>query len=80
MGCHFIMEGGGGINRLSTIQTVLVSYIIQMLRLKLLRQHLYIFFYDARCVGLTTLPPSCAHCLHIREPQPPGTLRACSGL
>jgi len=28
-----------------------------------------------RCVGLTTLPPSCADCLEIWEPQPPGTLR-----
>jgi len=27
-----------------------------------------------RCVGLTTLPPSCADCLEIWEPQPPGTL------
>ena len=33
-----------------------------------------------RCVGLTTLPLSCADCLEIWEPQPPGTLRACSGL
>jgi hypothetical protein len=30
-----------------------------------------------RWVGLTTLPPSCAGCLEIWEPQPPGTLRAC---
>jgi hypothetical protein len=30
-----------------------------------------------RCVGLTTLPPSCADCLEIWEPQPPVTLRAC---
>ena len=29
-----------------------------------------------QCVGLTTLPPSCADCLEIWEPQPPGTLRA----
>jgi len=34
----------------------------------------------SRCVGLTTLPPSCADCLEIWEPQPPGTLRACPGL
>ena len=34
----------------------------------------------ARCVGLTTLTPSCADCLEIWEPQPPGTLRACPGL
>ena len=27
-----------------------------------------------RCVGLTALPPSCADCLEIWEPQPPGTL------
>jgi len=31
------------------------------------------------CVGLTTLPPSCADCIEIWEPQPPGTLRACPG-
>ena len=30
-----------------------------------------------RWVGLTTLPHSCAECLEIWEPQPPGTLRAC---
>jgi len=35
---------------------------------------------DGWCVGLTTLPPSCADCLEIWEPQPPGTLRACQGL
>jgi hypothetical protein len=33
-----------------------------------------------RCLGLTTLSPSCADCLEIWEPQPPGTLRACPGL
>jgi len=32
-----------------------------------------------RCVGLTTLPPSCADCLEIWKPQRPGTLRACPG-
>jgi hypothetical protein len=35
---------------------------------------------DGRCVGLTTLPPSCADCLEILEPQPPGAPRACPGL
>ena len=35
---------------------------------------------DGRCVGLTTLPPSCAECLEIWELQAPGTLRACPGL
>ena len=29
------------------------------------------------CVGLTTLPPSCAGCLEIWEPQHPGTLWDC---
>jgi len=31
-------------------------------------------------VGLTILPPSCADCLEIWEPQPSGTLRACPSL
>ena len=35
---------------------------------------------SGRCVGLTTLPPSCADCLEIWEPQPTGTLWACPGL
>jgi hypothetical protein len=30
-----------------------------------------------RCIRLTTLPPSCADCLEIWEPQPPGNLRTC---
>ena len=33
-----------------------------------------------RCLGLTTLPPSCADCHEIWQPEPPGTLRACPGL
>ena len=33
-----------------------------------------------RCVRLTNLPPSCADFLEIWKPQPPGTLRACTGL
>jgi len=33
-----------------------------------------------RCVGLTTLPLSCADYLEMWEPQSPGTLRACPGL
>jgi len=32
-----------------------------------------------RCVGLTNLSPSCADCLEIWKPRPPGTLRACVG-
>ena len=33
-----------------------------------------------RCVGLTTLSPSCANCLEISETQTPGTLRVCNGI
>ena len=33
-----------------------------------------------RCLGLTTLPPSCADCLAIWQPQPPGNFRACPRL
>jgi len=32
-----------------------------------------------RCVGLTTLPPSCSDCLEIWESRPLRTLRACTG-
>jgi len=32
---------------------------------------------DGRRTGLTTLPFSCANCLEIWEPQPPGTFTAC---
>jgi hypothetical protein len=32
------------------------------------------------CIALTTLPPSCADCHEIWEPQPPGNLRASPGL
>jgi hypothetical protein len=32
------------------------------------------------CIGLITLPPSCADCLEIWDPSPPGTLRACPDL
>jgi len=33
-----------------------------------------------KCVGLTVLPPLCADCLQIWEPQTPGTLRTCPGI
>ena len=36
-----------------------------------------------RCVGLTTLPPSCADCLEIWEPQTPepsGPVQAFNGI
>ena len=33
-----------------------------------------------KSIGLTILPPSCANCLEIWEPQTHGTLRLCPGL
>jgi hypothetical protein len=33
-----------------------------------------------QCVGLTTLPNSCADSLEIRQLQSPGNLRVCPGL
>ena len=33
-----------------------------------------------RCVGMTTLQPSCADCHEIWQAQAPGTLRACKGI
>jgi len=38
------------------------------------------FLGGGKGVRLTTLPPLCADCLEICEPQPPGTLRDCPGL
>jgi len=35
---------------------------------------------DGRCLGLTTLLPSCTNCLKIWEHRPPGTLRLFTGL
>jgi hypothetical protein len=34
---------------------------------------------DGRCVGLTTVPTSCADCLEIRDLQPLGAFRTCTG-
>ena len=33
-----------------------------------------------RFVGLTSLPPSCGDCLETWEPQPPGNVRAYTGV
>ena len=43
-------------------------------------QEYFLASKGGRCVGLTTLPPSCTDCLEIWEPHLPGTLRACPGL
>jgi len=32
----------------------------------------------SRCLGLTTLPPSCADCLEVWESEPLGALRTCT--
>jgi len=43
-------------------------------------QEYFLVGKGSRCIGLTTLPPSCVECLEIWEPQLPGTLRVCPGL
>jgi hypothetical protein len=38
---------------------------------------------SGRCLGLTNLPPSCADCLEVWEPQTPGTsgpVQGCNGI
>ena len=44
------------------------------------RRNIFLGSKSGWCIGLTTLPPSCAYCLEIREPKPLGTLRACPGI
>jgi hypothetical protein len=39
-------------------------------------QEYFLVGKDGRCVGLTTLPPSCADFREIWEPQLPGIIRA----
>jgi len=41
---------------------------------------LYIHAHYMRKLGLTTLPPSCADCREIWEPQPPRIFKASPGL
>jgi hypothetical protein len=43
-------------------------------------QEYFLWGKGGRCVGLTTLLPSCADCLEIWAPQLPGTPRACPDL
>ena len=43
-----------------------------------LYQEYFLAGKGGRCLGLTTLPPSCADNLEIWEPQPPGKLWFCS--
>jgi len=39
-------------------------------------QEYFLGVKGGRCVRLTTLPPSCADCLEIRDSEDPGTVRA----
>jgi hypothetical protein len=41
-------------------------------------QEYFLFGKGGRCIGLTTLPPSCDDCIEIWDPQNPGTLRVCN--
>jgi hypothetical protein len=41
-------------------------------------QEYFLWRKGSWCIGLTTLPPPCAYCHEIWEPQPPGTLRVCN--
>ena len=43
-------------------------------------QEYFLGVEGGRCLGQTILPPSCADCLEIWEPQTPGNLRVCPGL
>jgi len=43
-------------------------------------QEYFLACKGGRCLGLTTVPLSCADCLEIWESQPPGSLRACPTL
>ena len=43
-------------------------------------QEYFLGVKGGRCVRLTTLAPSCADYLEIREPEPTVTLRACPGV
>jgi hypothetical protein len=42
-------------------------------------QECFLVGKGGRCVGLTTLQPSCADCFEIWEPQPPETLKKYTG-
>ena len=41
-------------------------------------QEYFLWGKGSWCIGLTNLPPPCAHCHEIWESQHPGTLRACN--
>jgi hypothetical protein len=45
-----------------------------------LTEIIFILGKGGQCIGLTTVPPSYADCLKIREPQPPETLKAFNGI
>jgi len=43
-------------------------------------QEYFLWGKSSWCIGLTTLSPSRANCLEIRQPQLSGTLRVCQSL
>jgi hypothetical protein len=62
------------------VDIILVAVLWLWGRLSLNRnqyQELFLGSKGVQCLGLTILPLSCADCIGIWEPQPPGTLRAC---
>jgi hypothetical protein len=68
---------------LEWIQSVKLTLFVLLhpqLVIRAFRNIIGCYSMKGQCVGLTILPPSCADCLEIWEPQPPGTLRACQGL
>jgi len=62
------VRGPGMMTQVRIVRYVLCAYISVLMQMR----PVY--------VGLTTLLHSCAVCLEIWEPQPPGTVRACPGL
>jgi len=62
---------------MSLLRRYAVAQLVEALRYKLEGngfeyQEYFLRGKAGRCIGLTTLPPSCADCLEIWEPHPPG--------
>jgi len=59
-----------------SVDIILLAALRHWGRLSLNRNEYQEYFLGGkvgRCVGLTTLPPTCADCHEIWEPEPPGT-------